>query len=95
MHVQRSVINVRRRPKRTYYIERVWGCKRGFELHRTQGYGHFSRRPRALFGAAALSCTHHSRRGLHSVVAAFTLSVFLSVFAPGSFFLIFITIFAI
>ena len=39
------------------------GYERGFELHRTQGYGCFSRRPRALFaslGGGALSCTHCS-----------------------------------
>ena len=49
------------------------GCERGFE---PRGYSRFSRRPRALFaslGAAGHSRTHRSRRGLHSVVAAFTL----------------------
>ena len=43
--------------------------------------------PRALFatlGAAALSRTHCSRCGLDGVVAAFTHSVFSSVFVPGS-----------
>ena len=46
----------------------------------------FSRRPHALFatlGAAALSHTHCSRCGLDGVVAAFTHSVFSSVFVPG------------
>ena len=38
----------------------------------------------ASLGAAAHSRTHRSRRGLHGVVAAFMLSVFSSVFAPGS-----------
>ena len=42
---------------------------------------------RALFatlGAAALSRTHCSRCGLDGVLAAFTHSVFSSVFVPGS-----------
>ena len=59
-------------------------CEHDFALHRTQGY---ARRPHTLFatlGAAALSRTHRSRRGLHGIVAAFTLSVFSSVFMPGS-----------
>ena len=43
-----------------------------------------------------LSHTHHSQSGLHSIVAAFVLAVFSSVFAPGSLlFLARITIFAI
>ena len=45
------------------YTERVRGHERGFEMHRSRGYGRFSRRPHALFaslGAAALSCTHCS-----------------------------------
>ena len=45
MQVQRSVKNVRRRPKRTNYVERVRECERGFELHRTHSFGCFSRRP--------------------------------------------------
>ena len=76
MHVQRSVKSVRRKAKCTHYVERVRECERVFKLHRTQRYGCLSRQPRALFaslGAAALSCTHHSRRGLHGVEAAFTL----------------------
>ena len=75
VHVQRSVKSVRR-AKRTYYVERVRECERIFEPHRTRGYGCFSRRPRVLFaslGAGALSCTRHSWRRLHSVMAAFTL----------------------
>ena len=83
MHVQRSVKSVRR-AKRTHYVER---CERGFAPHRTRGYGRFSRRPRALFaslGAAALSRTHRSQRGLHGVVAGFTLSAFSSVVVPGT-----------
>ena len=75
------------------------GCVCGFELHRTRGYGRYSRRLHALFasqGDAALSCTHHSRSRLHGVVAAFVLSVFSSVFAPDSYLLLSpITIFAI
>ena len=62
------------------HIERVQECVRVFEQHRTRRYGRFSRRPCALFallGAAALSCTHRSRRGLHSVEAAFTLCLVL------------------
>ena len=62
-------------------------CECSFEPHRMRGYGHFSRRPHTLFtsqGAAALSRTHRSRSRLHGVVAAFVLSVFSSVFAPGS-----------
>ena len=83
MHVQRSVKSVRR-AKRTHYVER---CERGFAPHRTRGYGRFSRRPRALFaslGAAALSRTHRSQRGLHGVVVGFTLSAFSSVVVPGT-----------
>ena len=56
-----------------YYFERVQECERVFEPHRTRRYGRFSRRPHALFallGAAALSHTHCSRCGLHSVTAA-------------------------
>ena len=68
-------------------LKEFQGCERGFGLHRTRGYGRFSRRPRALFaslGAASLFRTHRCRRRLHGVVAAFTLSVFSSVFVPGS-----------
>ena len=80
MHVQRSVKSVRRKAKRTHYIERVRECECIFELHRTQRYGQFSRWPHTLFvllGAAALSRTHRSRRRLHSVEAAFTLCLLL------------------
>ena len=49
MQLQRSVKNVRRRPKRTNYVERVRECERGFEPHRTRGFGGFSRRPQAFF----------------------------------------------
>ena len=66
-----------------YYVERVRECEHVFEPHRMQGYGRFSRRPCTLFalvGAAALSRTH---RSLHSVVAAFTRSIFSSIFTPG------------
>ena len=55
---------------------KVQKCKHVFEPHRMQRYGRFSRWPHALFallGAAALSHTHRSQRGLHSVEAAFTL----------------------
>ena len=38
----------------------------------------------ATLGTAALSRTHRSRRGLHGVVAAFTLSVLSSVFVLDS-----------
>ena len=37
-----------------------------------------------LHKALLLSHTHHSQSGLHSIVAAFVLAVFASVFAPGS-----------
>ena len=80
MHVQRSVKSVRRKAKRTHYIERVWGCECVFELHRTRRYSQFSRRPRTLFaslGAAALSRTHRSRCRLHGGEAAFTLCLLL------------------
>ena len=80
MHVQRSVKSVRRKAKRTHYVERTGGCERVFEPHRTRKYGRSSRRPRALFaslGAAAFSRTHLSRRGLHGVEAAFTLGLLL------------------
>ena len=76
----KSVKSVRRQAKRTHYVERVWECEHVFEPHRTQRYGCFSRRPCTLFaslGAAALSCTHRSRRRLHSVEAAFTLCLLL------------------
>ena len=69
------------------YVEKVQGCDCGFDLHQTQGCGQFSRRPCtffALLAAAPLYHTHHSRRGLHRVAAAFTLSVFASVFMPVS-----------
>ena len=59
-------------------------CELGFEPHRAQGYGCFWRQPYALFaslGTAVLSRTYCSRSGL---VAAFMLSVFSSIFAPGS-----------
>ena len=75
MHVQRSVKSVRRKAKRAHYVERVRECEHVFEPHRTQRYGCFLRRPRALFaslGAAALSRAHRSRCGLHGVEAAFT-----------------------
>ena len=68
-------------------LKEFQGCEHGFAPHRLRGYGRFSRRPHVLFatlGTAALSHTHHSQSGLHSVVAAFTLSVFPSVFMPGS-----------
>ena len=76
MHVQQSVKSVRRKAKRTHYIERVWKCECVFEPHRTRRYSQFSRRPHTLFaslGAAALSHTHHSRPSLHGIEAAFTL----------------------
>ena len=71
-----SVKSVRRQAKRTHYVERVRECERVFEPHRMQRYGRLSRRPCTLFAllsAAALSCTHRSRRGLHGFEAAFTL----------------------
>ena len=43
--------------------------------------------PHALFatlGTAGLSRTHRSQRGLHGIVVAFMLSVFSSIFVPGS-----------
>ena len=58
--VQRSVKGVRRKAKRTYYVESVRECERVFEPHRMRRYGGFSRRPHALFaslGAAAPSRT--------------------------------------
>ena len=100
MHVQRSVKSVRRKAKCTHYVERVWECERVFEPHRTQRYGHFSRRPHALFaslGAAALSRTHRSQRKLHGVEAAFTLCLlhFRARLIALSFFLAPITTFVI
>ena len=99
MHMQQSVKSVRR-TKRTYttidssvtlyclwYYVEFRGCERGFAPHRMQGYGSFSRQPGTLFitlGAAALSRTHRSRHEHHSIVVAFTLSVFSSYFVPGS-----------
>ena len=76
---------MRRKAKRTYYIERVRQCEHIFELHRMRGYGCFSRQSCAMFalmGAAALSGTHHAQCGLHSIMVAlrFVLS---SVFAPA------------
>ena len=90
-HVQQSVKSVRM-TKRTYTIygttlKEFRGCERSFAPHRMRGNGSFSRQPGTLFitlGAAALSRTHRSRHGLHGVVVAFTLSVFSSVFVPGS-----------
>ena len=38
----------------------------------------------ASLGTAAVCHTHHCRRRLHGIVAAFPLSVFSSVFTPGS-----------
>ena len=73
---KRSVKSVRRKAKHTNYIERVRECERVFEPHRTWRHGRLSRRPRALFaslGAADLSCTHRSQRGLHGIEAEFTL----------------------
>ena len=67
---------MRKKAKRTHYVERVQECERVFESHRMRRYGGFSRRSSALFallGAIALSRTHRSRRGLHGVEAAFTL----------------------
>ena len=84
----RGVKSLRRKAKRMYYVERVRECERVFKPRRNTRYGRFSRRPCALFaslGAAALSRTHHSQRGLHGVEAAFTLSVFSFVLAPGSY----------
>ena len=91
MHVQQSVKSVRR-AKRTYTIygttlKEFRGCERGFAPHRTRGNGSFSRQPRTLFitlVAAALSRTHRSRHEHHTIVVAFTLSVFSSYFVPGS-----------
>ena len=80
MHVQRSVKSVRRKPKRTHYIERIWECECVFKPHRTQSYGRLPRWPRVLFaslGAAVLSRTHRSRSWLHGVEAAFTLCLLL------------------
>ena len=79
--MQRSVKSVRRQSVPTTLIE-FQGCERGFAPHRTRRYG----QPHALFaalGAAALSRTHHSQHGLHGVVAAFTFSVFSSIFVPA------------
>ena len=70
--MQRSVKSLRRKAKRTYYVERVRECERVFGPHLTRGYGRFTRRPRALFaslGAAALSRTHRSRRRLGYIYA--------------------------
>ena len=95
---EQSVKNVRRKARRTHYVERIRECERVFEPHRTRRYGRLSR-PRTLFaslGTAALSHTHRSRRGLHGVEAAFTLSSPpFSCQAPSSFFLAPITTFAI
>ena len=70
-----GVESVRKKAKRTHYVERVWKYERVFEPHRTREYGSFSRRPRALFASlatTALSHTHRSWCGLHGVEAAFT-----------------------
>ena len=80
MHVQRSVKSVRRKAKCMHYVERIRECEPVFEPHRTQKYGRLPRRPRPLFaslGAAALSRTHRSRRGLHGVEAVFMLCLLL------------------
>ena len=97
IHVQWRVKSVRRKAKRTYYIERVRQCEHIFELHRMRGYGCFSRQPCTLFalmGAAALSGTHHAQCGLHSIVVAFTLCLIFC-FRTSSFFLAPIITFAI
>ena len=81
-----------------YYVEGVRECERVFEPHKTQGYGHFSRQPCALFaslGSAALSRIR-SRCGLHGVVATFMLCLLFRFRASLlAFFLAPITIFAI
>ena len=87
MHVQQSVKSVEGVQSVRTTLKEFRGCERDFKPHRTRGYGHFSRQPGALFaslGAAALSHTHRSRSELHRVVATFTLSIFSSVFTPGS-----------
>ena len=69
--MQRNTNSLRRKAKRTYFIERV--------REREDMVGRLSRRSHALFaslGAAAISRTHRSRRGL-GVVAAFTLCLLL------------------
>ena len=76
---ERSVKSVRRKARRTHYVKRIRECEHVFEPHRTRRFGRLLR-PRALFaslGAAALSHTHHSRRGLHDIEAAFTLCLLL------------------
>ena len=81
------LIHKRQTDKGKEYTERVQGHERSFETHRSRGYGRLSRRPCALFAslaAATLSRTHHSRYGLHGVVAAFMLSVLSSVFVADS-----------
>ena len=63
MYVQRSVKSVRRKAKRTHYVERVQNHEHVFEPYRMQRYGRFSRQPHTLFallGAAALPRTHRS-----------------------------------
>ena len=64
------------------------GCECGFATHRMRGYGSFSRRPHALFatlGAAGLSLLLIiPDTDCDGVVVAFTLSVFSSIFVPGS-----------
>ena len=77
MQLQRSVKNVRRRPKRTNYVERVRECERGFEPHRTRGFGGFSRRPHALFasyGGLLDKCNLTSEK-YTSALQLFTMSI--------------------
>ena len=71
---------LRRKAKRTHYVERAQECERVFEPHRMWRYSGFSRQPCTLFaslGAAAPSHTHRSRHGLHGAEAAFTLCLLL------------------
>ena len=83
LSVQRSVKSVRRRAKRTYYVERDVSTVSN-RTEREDMVISQDDHTLYLLCTAALSRTHRCRRGLHGVVAAFTLSVFSSVFAPGS-----------
>ena len=76
-----------RRVKRTYYVDVEDVSAVSHRTEREDMVVSQDDQLGALFatlGAAAHSRTHRSRRGLHGVVAVVTLSVFSSIFLPGS-----------
>ena len=81
-----EVWKVKRKAKHTHYVERVWECERFFELHRMRRYGHFSRRPCALF-ASLLSFVLIVLDMDFTALRLCLHLVFTSVFVPGSSFL--------